>query len=308
MMSKNARMYQLLHTSWNLLKTEGLGAFARRLVNWLKGERRFYGVHPNSQPTQAAAISGTPDKTRDDEVVIPDPYDKATFEIIGQQYLGYFRDLCGLGVNDSVLDVGCGPGRMALPLTKYLSNEGSYEGFDIIKHHIDWCSQEITTHYPNFRFQWANVYNTTYNPDGVYQPEQYRFPYEDSRFDLVVLASVFTHMLPPGMEQYLAEINRVLRPGGCCLITYFLLNDEANELIKLPKRSAFTFPIRHPERHYAVQFADRPEDVVGYEEPYIRSLYLKNGLDIVEPIRYGSWCGRKEFLSSQDIVIAKKQG
>lgn len=29
-------------------------------------------------------------------------------------------------------------------------------------------------------------------------------------------------------------------------------------------------------------------------------------MNIVEPIHYGLWCGRDEFLSYQDIILAKK--
>src|SRR5687768_5417535 len=51
---------------------------------------------------------------------------------VGERYLGYFRDLCGLRPEETVLDVGCGVGRMAVPLAGYLSPPGRYEGFDII--------------------------------------------------------------------------------------------------------------------------------------------------------------------------------
>jgi hypothetical protein len=45
---------------------------------------------------------------------------------------------------------------------------------------------------------------------------------------------------------------------------------------------------------------------VAFEENYIRTLYGKYGLRIMEPIHYGSWCGRRNFLSYQDIIVASK--
>ena len=30
------------------------------------------------------------------------------------------------------------------------------------------------------------------------------------------------------------------------------------------------------------------------------------GLKIVEPVHYGHWCAREEFLSCQDIILATK--
>src|ERR1700722_15210211 len=55
----------------------------------------------------------------------------AVFKATGNEFLGYLVDLCGLQPGDAVLDVGCGSGRMALPLTGYLNREGRYAGFDV---------------------------------------------------------------------------------------------------------------------------------------------------------------------------------
>src|SRR5438128_11248357 len=44
------------------------------------------------------------------------------FNAIGKEFFAYFTDLCGLGRDDYVLDVGCGCGRMAVPLVAYLTN------------------------------------------------------------------------------------------------------------------------------------------------------------------------------------------
>src|SRR5207302_10777966 len=45
---------------------------------------------------------------------------------IGEEFFRYFVDIAGLKPQDRVLDVGCGTGRMAQPLTKYLKC-GSYD-------------------------------------------------------------------------------------------------------------------------------------------------------------------------------------
>jgi magnesium chelatase family protein len=34
----------------------------------------------------------------------------------------------------------------------------------------------------------------------------------------------------------------------------------------------------------------------------------RHTLQVLEPIRYGSWCGRENGLSYQDVVLAKKDG
>ena len=45
---------------------------------------------------------------------------------------------------------------------------------------------------------------------------------------MVYLISVFTHMLPEECENYAQEIMRVLRPGGRCAVTTFLV-DRGND-------------------------------------------------------------------------------
>jgi SAM-dependent methyltransferase len=115
---------------------------------------------------------------------------------IGQIFKAYFIELANLQRTDKVLDVGCGIGRMAIPLTKYLSKEGGYWGFDIVKSGIDWCQSHISPRFNNFHFQHSDVYNSHYNPTGKVRAQNFRFPFNEESFDFVFLTSVFTHMLP----------------------------------------------------------------------------------------------------------------
>jgi len=234
------------------------------------------------------------------------PRDVEIFRKNGEEFLRYYVDLCHLKPHETILDVGCGIGRKTVPLTRYLDENGRYDGLDINEKGIDWCQRRISTRYPNFTFQRADVYNKRYNPRGKHSASDYRFPYADESFDFVVLGSVFTHMLPAGMENYLSEIVRVLKTGGGrCLISFFLLNQESQSLIQ-SHESAVDFP--HDMGIYRVLDPEVPEFAVCYDEDYVLSLYDKYGLRISKPVRYGSWCGRPEFLSYQDIVIAEKIG
>jgi ubiquinone/menaquinone biosynthesis C-methylase UbiE len=221
---------------------------------------------------------------------------------IGDEFFKYFVDFCGLSPNHRVLDVGCGIGRMAVPLTTYLTS-GSYEGFDIVRDGIKWSTKTITSRYPNFRFQLAGIYNKVYNPSGRVSAVEYRFPYEDNSFDLVFLTSVATHMMPADLEHYISEISRVLKRGGQTLITFFLLDEEARSLMK-QHRSHVDFAF-HGDGYWTMS-ASSPEQAVAFEEQYIRQLYKSNNMDVVEPIRFGSWSGRANPVSFQDIIVARK--
>jgi len=148
------------------------------------------------------------------------------YKKIGEEFFVYLTELGGLKPTHKILDVGCGIGRMTLPLTRYLSNEGEYYGFDIVKKGIDWCNKNISTIYPNFQFEHANIYNKMYNQGGSIKSTEYKFPYNNEKFDFVFLTSVFTHMFRKDVEQYIKEISRVLKKSGKCLITFFLLNED----------------------------------------------------------------------------------
>ena len=226
------------------------------------------------------------------------------FKKIGGEFLRYFIELGGLKPNEKVLDVGCGIGRMAVPLTKYLKDGGVYEGFDIVADGIDWCRKKITPKYPVFHFQLADIYNKRYNPKGKYKASDYKFPYENESFDFVFLTSVFTHMLPKDMENYFSEIVRVLKRNGRCLITFFLLNTES---LKLIDARLSTLDFKYYIKGYRTINKNRPESAVAYDEKFIKDIYEKYELNIVEPIHYGSWCGRGNFLSYQDIIMASKK-
>lgn len=225
----------------------------------------------------------------------------AYFLAIGEEFLGYFKSLCDLKPDERILDIGCGIGRMAIPLTEYLNEDGVYEGFDIVKQYINWCSQNISPKYSNFHFQLADIYNKAYNPKGEIAALEYKFPFESESFDFVFATSVFTHILPQDTEHYLSEISRVLRSGGRCLITFFILN-ESVELQKGRKQVDF----RYDMGVYRTDNDKEPESAVAYEEQCVRVLFDKVGLKVRDPIYYGSWSGRTVFLSSQDIVIAHK--
>lgn len=226
------------------------------------------------------------------------------YEAVGKEFFHYFISFGEVKPEEKILDVGCGCGRMAVPLTMYLHKPGYYRGFDISREAIDWCKKNITSAYPHFLFEYADIFNKEYNEQGVIASKKYTFPYADNTFDFIFLTSVFTHLLPEDMEHYFSEISRTLKSGGRCLITFFLLNEESRTLMN-EKPQVMNF--RYGEGEYRVIDPTTPERAISFEESYIRQLYAKNNLRIQDPVHYGSWCGRSSFLSFQDIIICIKK-
>ena len=226
------------------------------------------------------------------------------FRATGEEFFGLFRGLVDLRPEDRVLDVGCGIGRIARPLAGYLSASGSYDGFDVAEIAIKWCQRHYGPKCPNFHFEYVNLANGSYNPSGGSRAEAFSFPYAAESFDFVFLTSVFTHMMPAEVERYMQEIARVLAPGGRCLMTFFLLNEQSRELIA-QGRGGQRFA--HFTPPYAVVDPAAPEDAVAYDEDWVSTRLAAASLRLRDPVRYGSWCGRDVFTSYQDIVIADRQ-
>ncbi|HWP47981.1 MAG TPA: class I SAM-dependent methyltransferase [Candidatus Limnocylindrales bacterium] len=217
----------------------------------------------------------------------------------------------GITRQSAVLEIGCGLGRIAFPLRYILSSEGSYEGFDICRNKIIFLEQTFHRAYPNFRFLWADIHNTCYNPAGRISAAVYHFPYPDCTFDIVYAASVFTHMLPEATLNYFRESARVLKSGGRCVFSFFLLD---NYRPGQPRPSGFARPLfnfDHPYGPYDDDFAivepDNPEQMTAYRFSLIQRFTLQAGLELVQAPLPGLWSGSTAtWVGAQDLVILKK--
>lgn len=225
------------------------------------------------------------------------------YERVGQEFRELFIQYGGLKPGMSMLDIGCGTGRMAVPLTEYLSGHGAYWGFDSGKKRVQWCRDHIGAKFANFHFEHSDVYSKYYNPAGKIQPGDYTFPYENEKFDFVILISVFTHMLPEAMLHYMKEITRVLKPGGRLFATYSILKDDQFRIIGAGKNALdFRYPI---QTGFTID-ANDPESSIAYQEDYLKQIFGQHKLEIVHHLRQGDWSHKTNFLSRQDILVAEK--
>jgi SAM-dependent methyltransferase len=114
----------------------------------------------------------------------------------------YLRDQLErpLDTFNAVLDWGCGAGR----LTRYLAMEEgpTITGADIDEFNVDWCSKAIE----NVRFEKFPLQPPTQSGEGS--------------FDLVIGISIFTHLREHDQNAWLAELQRIVRPGGIVMVSY----------------------------------------------------------------------------------------
>jgi SAM-dependent methyltransferase len=226
------------------------------------------------------------------------------FRAIGKTYLEHFKKQAGLEPFHRVLDIGCGTGRMAVPLLDHLDARGSYVGFDLSGGAIDWCSRHISVRNRRFRFEHADIYNLEYNPRGAIRAERYRFPAEDKSIDFAFATSVFTHIHSLEARHYLTELRRVLSPGGAGLLTFFLFDESMHA------RPAGPWPAMDFRYRLADGFTidpRTPERAIAYPEAWLRDSLEAAQLMLDGPIRHGSWWGRPDALDFQDMIVVRRQ-
>jgi SAM-dependent methyltransferase len=245
--------------------------------------------------------------------------DPRLYRFAGEKNVAGFRELAGLKPDAAFLDIACGCGRVARALTEYFDASATYEGFDAAKKPVEWAQDVITRKFPNFRFRTADTFNKRYNPSGKTGSSELIFPYDDDRFDFAFAGSLYTHMLPEEVANFVSETKRVLRPGATTFATFCLLNERTLPIVDEGK----SMPrLIYKYGDCRVRTTKDPAHFIAHPESWVRSLYAEAGLSIVEPILRGTWAettprsseleqyrlgGSPSKKASQDAVMAIKR-
>ena len=220
---------------------------------------------------------------------------------IGVEFLKLFVRLGELLPSERVLDIGCGIGRMALPLTQYLE-AGRYDGVDIVEPGIAWCTQNIATRYENFRFHRLDLAHPIYNPTGKRATTELRLPFAEGSFDFVFMTSIVPHLHAEEVRAYAREVRRVMAPDARLFMTAFMLNRPAREGL-VAGRGAFAFDGTASGPELYADHAN-PTAAVAYDEDFLLAMFLEHGLKRARAPIYGRWSGRATpGPSFQDINI-----
>lgn len=107
----------------------------------------------------------------------------------------------GLRPENSVVDVGCGSGRLALGLEGFLT--GKFVGTDVLAEALDYARSRCG------RRDWEFIHTSGK-----------RIPVADNTADFVVFFSVFTHLLDEDVFRYLCESRRIAKPTGKIVFSY----------------------------------------------------------------------------------------
>jgi SAM-dependent methyltransferase len=226
------------------------------------------------------------------------------FLAIGDALYRELREYAGLSATGKLLDIGSGYGRLAHAMIRSDDFQGVYTGIEILPIHSAWCRDNLTRLKPDFRFIHLDVLNDRYNPGGSILPSELVFPFTDHAYDVICLASVFTHMYEEDILRYLTEIRRMLAPDGSVYVTFFLLNDGSRELLAAGRSSISM--TRQLNDHTLYHNADDPLHAIAFEENWLRGLIASTQLSVRSTL-YGTWCGRKSTNLYQDTLILEHQ-
>ena len=224
------------------------------------------------------------------------------FTSTGQIYVDAFKKYANIQSNFRVLDIGCGSGRIALPLTEVLK-KGRYDGIDIFKDSIKWCNNNISKNTPNFFFHHVDVKNGTYNPGGKIKADDFIFPFGENTFDFCFGASLFTHMQPSAVKHYLNEIHRIVKPNKKCYFNFFIFNDKSINLIRSEKtQDSFLAD----SGDFLLQNSEIPDQAIAFNENFLKNVLMDCGF-VIDSMYYGSFSGFSSHNPEQDFIIFHKE-
>ncbi len=222
-------------------------------------------------------------------------------DIGGKEFIQVGRTICNLlkthaalASDSKTLEIGCGCGRNAFALADVLG-DGSYTGMDIERVALEAARANARLRSKDFSFDLLDVRNDAYNPEGKFSAAEYVLPYPDQSFDVVFMISVFTHMLTSEVENYTAQIARVLKPGGRCFFTAFLLDGRA--------KTEFPF---HAQQHGYANDAI-PEIAVAYRLDFLSLVYAANGMQLSAGPVWGAMHGNVSPARDQDVLVFTKR-
>jgi len=167
------------------------------------------------------------------------------------EVLRVFKILAHFGINPrtigAVYELGCGTARL---LRHFRCIEGAkLVGSDVNPQMIEWCQANLTG---------MEFYHNQLSP-----PLDFA---EDNSFDLMLASSVFTHIPLETQELWLAEMQRILRPGGifiCSVLGQFhasaLLSPE--EIKNLQAEGNFTLTSEDSQATYSTRVGGSAWDV-----------------------------------------------
>jgi cyclopropane fatty-acyl-phospholipid synthase-like methyltransferase len=130
----------------------------------------------------------------------------STFDRKGRIELGILIQH-GLQKNSTLLDFGCGIGRLGAHASRMLTS-GKYIGTDISEHALEIARSQIRTYSKSISAKVSFI-----------KQDNYTFPVEQSSVDMMSAYSVFNYMENEDMYNYLKAALHVVKQGGYLVLS-----------------------------------------------------------------------------------------
>lgn len=229
-------------------------------------------------------------------------------EVIAQEVVTAIEKYAKLNAGDSILDVGCGCGRIAAALTQYVDGKSHYIGIDIVPGLISFARNFITPRYPSFKFLLLNESNRSYDSWRQKGEEigiaKLTEGVSAQSIDLAISVSLFTHLDYPSALEMLTSIYQLLKNHGRVFMTVFVLDASALEGVEAG-RTAFSFKHRTPSGKLFAEKNDDPTFAVAYDDGLLDELISSAGFKLERRVR-GYWSSGGTGETFQDVLILRR--
>jgi 2-polyprenyl-3-methyl-5-hydroxy-6-metoxy-1,4-benzoquinol methylase len=180
--------------------------------------------------------------------------------------------------NLSILDWGCGSGRILRHLPTILDKTNSFYGTDYNKKYVKWCSENLE----GIKFK-----NNELMP---------ALDFKKDSMDVIYGISIFTHLSEELHFSWISELTRVLKNEGILFLT---THGDAHKFKLLPKEQEFY------DKGNLIIHAYKKEGnrlFASYQSPkFFRNLCTKNNLEVLKHIPGGV----KNNQPQQDVWVLK---
>lgn len=220
------------------------------------------------------------------------------------------RERLRIDEQSSVLDFGCGNGRVAVGFLGDDPQPRHYVGFDIVPALVDFCRAEIAPTCPVAAFELIEGDNSYYDKfkQGTTLPrsrDALTASYGNS-FSHGFAISVFTHLDVEAFQRELRFIASLLRPGGTFLFSAFTLTRYARSRIPLGSpHFDFGRGEYRDEGGIFVASSDDPLAFVAYDSSLIEAFVEQSGL-VITSVDYGQWMGGEIGHMLHDHYVCRK--
>jgi SAM-dependent methyltransferase len=196
--------------SWIMMLVLGMGGVAGTITSLRFSIRSFFA---DRRKTHREGTSASVPKTRGAIIRWPRIYTlilRITFRGKEPELRQKIADLAQLQPGESVLDAGCGTGALAFVAKERVGITGSVHGIDPSRQMIAYARSKAPGRKLSVDFQVGVV-------------EYLAFP--DRSFDVVLCTWMIHHLPTDDQRRGLAEMARVLKPGGRLLLVDSHLDD-----------------------------------------------------------------------------------